>query len=136
MRTIEYKRLPRDAWQRRRGYKYELTKRHVAAVNVVPQNGAGVVDGRVLLTGAGFLAITEGFCWDGPSGPTFDTPNFRRGSLYHDALYGLGSKGLLAPGWRRAADLELIRVCREDGMSWLRSRWVYLGVRAGGWVAV
>ena len=136
MRTIEYKRLPRDAWQRRRGYKYELTKRHVAAVNVVPQNGAGVVDGRVLLTGAGFLAITEGFCWDGPSGPTFDTRNFMRGSLYHDALYQLIRDGHLPKSARREADLELMRVCREDGMSWLRSRWVYLGVRAGGWAVV
>ena len=53
-----------------------------------------------------------------------------RGSLVHDALYQLMRNGLLdRDEFRDEADSELIRICREDGMSGLRSWWVNKGVR-------
>ena len=44
------------------------------------------------------------------------------GSLVHDALYQLLRLGLLPPECRAAADAELYRICRADGMSWIRAK--------------
>jgi len=43
----------------------------------------------------GTLAISAGYSWDGPSGPTIDTKTFMRGSLIHDAIYQLIREGAL-----------------------------------------
>lgn len=86
----------------------------------------------------GLLRIQPGYAWDGPSGPTIDTPSFMRGSLIHDVLYQL----LRQPGFagaendhvilRHRADLILHDICIEDGMWKWRAKWVLRGVRAGG----
>lgn len=75
------------------------------------------------------LQIRDGYCWDGPSGISIDTKNFMRGSLVHDALYQLIRLGLLGPEQRSAADRELYKTCREDGMNVLRAAYVYRCVR-------
>ena len=82
------------------------------------------------------LDILEGYCWDGPSGPAIDTQNFMRGSLLHDCLYQLIRDGYIIPSYRKTADIFLFKICREDGMSWIRGVWVYLGVRMFGWRAI
>ncbi len=87
----------------------------------------------VSLSRSGLLTLVEGYAWDGPSGPTFDTPSFMRGSLIHDGFYQL-----LREGWfldnhdlvRKVADQLLYTACREDGMSWLRAKLVYFALRA------
>ena len=86
----------------------------------------------------GVLTIVNGYAWDGPSGPTFDTKSFMRGSLIHDALYqllretGLGGDEDWNDVRRYHADLILYNVCIEDGMWGWRARWVHRGVRLGG----
>ena len=90
------------------------------------------------LDNAGELIIEPGYAWDGPSGPTFDTKSFMRGSLIHDVLYQL----LRQPGFepdddehdliRHRSDLLLREICLEDGMWKWRAYWVLRGVRAGG----
>lgn len=80
----------------------------------------------------GNLYIKAGFAWDGPSGPAFDTPNFMRASLVHDASYFLIRNGYLPLAWREKADDDMYRLCREDGMSAIRAWWCYQGVRIGG----
>jgi hypothetical protein len=56
-----------------------------------------------------------------------------RGSLVHDALYQLmRNRHLSDARWRDEADLELKRMCIEDGMSSIRAWWVHRGVRVGG----
>lgn len=82
------------------------------------------------------LDVLEGYCWDGPSGPTIDTQNFMRGSLVHDCLYQLIREGYITPSYRKTADTLLRKICREDGMSWIRGVWVYLGVRIFGYRAL
>ena len=58
------------------------------------------------------------------------TKDFMRGSLVHDALYQLMRDGQLDAGeWRKQADKELRRLCREDGMNPLRAAWVYAAVQ-------
>ena len=86
----------------------------------------------------GLLTILTGYAWDGPSGPTIDTPSFMRGSLIHDALYQLlretdfGKDPNSHEIRRHQSDLILRDVCLEDGMWKWRARWVYRGVRTGG----
>lgn len=90
------------------------------------------------LDAKGLLTIQPGYAWDGPSGPTIDTPSFMRGSLIHDVIYQL----LRQPDFetdeterillRHRADLILHDICVEDGMWKWRARWVLRGVRAGG----
>ena len=111
------------------GYKYQLAKHYVHelpfAINV------NVDTPFLKLASIGnILQCRYGYAWDGPSGPTFDTPAFMRGSLVHDALYQLIRQGYLPEDpYRRLADEELYRICREDGMGWIRAQYVYAAVR-------
>lgn len=113
----------------RRAYPYETLRDHVFRVRVFPQENVCVDGGWVSLTPDGWLAVRAGYQWDGPSGPTFDTADFMRGSLVHDALYQLMRSGLLEPSWRKQADKEIYRCCREDGMALFRRTYVYLALR-------
>ena len=82
-----------------------------------------------MLETSGALFVPKWYAWDGPSGPAIDTKNFMRGSLVHDVFYQLMRVGWLPHVWRKAADEELVRICKEDGMSAIRAWWVYQGVR-------
>jgi len=112
------------------GYKYQLHEPYIVQTSIRPPVYIG--HDFIVLSTDGLLMIKEGYAWDGPSGPTFDTKNFMRGSLVHDALYQIMAAKLLDCGWRPTADNELCRICKEDGMSWLRRWWVLKGVRFGG----
>ena len=77
--------------------------------------------------------ITAGYAWDGPSGPTLDTRNSLRGSLFHDAAYQLLRGCFLDQKWRTVADEELGRFLKEDGMwSFRRMMWVRELKKFGG----
>jgi hypothetical protein len=81
----------------------------------------------------GWLEISKGYSWDGPSGPTIDTKSFMRGSLVHDVLYQLMRQGDLdIKAYRDKADLELKRICLQDGMTKVRAWWVYKSLRFAG----
>lgn len=84
----------------------------------------------------GLLTIRDGYCWDGPSGPTIDTDNFMLGSLIHDALYQLIRRGHLPKKHRKESDDILREICLDEGMSRLRSWYVYKGVRYFGGSAI
>lgn len=86
---------------------------------------------NVRLHADGLLEIDAGWPWDGPSGPTVDTPSFMRGSLAHDALYALLRAGKLHPSKRKDADELIYQLCRQDGMGWIRGQYVYWGLRFG-----
>ena len=111
------------------GYKYQLDKDYFIQLNVCP--AIDIITKFIDWTIEG-MTIKEGYAWDGPSGPTIDTKNFMRGSLVHDALYQLIRQGYLPRESRLQADLELRRICLEDGMSRIRAWWVYHAVRLGG----
>ncbi len=115
----------------RSGYKYQLVESHEVEVNITPEKD--VETEYIDLTTRGLLTVKQGYAWDGPSGPTIDTKNFMRGSLVHDALYQLMRNKHIEQNWRKQADLELKRICREDGMSKLRAWYVHRAVhRAAG----
>ena len=60
------------------------------------------------------LYIKCGYAWDGPSGPTIDTPSTIRASLVHDALYQLMKEGLLNIKYRKYADDLFKEILIED----------------------
>ena len=117
----------------RSGYKYQLVEEYQVKVSVLPKND--IKTDFIELSTEGMLIIKNGYAWDGPSGPTIDTPNFMRGSLVHDALYQLLRNELIDEKWRDEADEELRRICCEDGMPKICARWVYIAVRKWGKVA-
>ena len=109
------------------GYKYLLQEPYLIQTNIIP--GVGIYTGYASLDTFGLLAIQKGYAWDGPSGPTIDTPDFMRGSLVHDVLYQLMREGHLDYCWREQADKLLQTICLEDGMPAIRAWWVYKAVR-------
>lgn len=112
-------------------YRYKLEEPYKCLTGIKGQ--AGSVGGAwVAIDPGGLLEIKKGYHWDGPSGPTIDTKNFIRGSLVHDALYQLIREGVVDKKFREHSDKILRAICRDDGMGWLRARWVYRAVRLFG----
>ena len=78
------------------------------------------------------LTMKAGYAWDGPSGLTWDTDTFMRGSLVHDAMYQLMRCGDMDRNYRKHADELLRDICIEDGMWKFRANYVYRAVRRCG----
>lgn len=118
--------------------RYRLTEHHTHSLKKPP--GLGYFGGHhgehssvyVSLRYQSTLMIYEGFVFDGPSGPALDTTDFMRAALVHDALYGLMREGVLPQSYRKAADQELVRICKQDGMGWFRRQYVYWALRMFG----
>ena len=116
-----------DRIRYRKGYKYQLVNDYRVRVDVIPEYD--IETEFVQLDRAGILTIRHGYAWDGPSGPTFDTANFMRGSLVHDALAGLLRDTYLDRSvFFTAINRELQKICLEDGMWRVRAWWVFIGV--------
>lgn len=116
-------------YRKLRGYKYQLSEKHICHTNIKKFD---INTKFICLDPSGILTIKEYYAWDGPSGPTIDTHNFMRGSLVHDALYQLIRMKELPHNLRKQADILLRTICKEDGMSSIRSRYVYWAVRMFG----
>ena len=122
----------------RSGYKYQLAEDYQVKVSIIPEKDVPADDATkafLELRKDGTLIMKTGYAWDGPSGPTIDTPSFMRGSLVHDALYQLLRSEDIGQEWRDEADEELRRIWREDGMSRICSNWVHWAVKKFGKMA-
>jgi len=113
-------------YKKRRKYKYNLHSDYEYAAEIEVKKPCNL--GYVEIKQDGKLFIRKGYAWDGPSGPTFDTKNFMRGSLVHDALYQLIRENKIEPDQRTRSDEILREICLEDGMSKIRAWWVFKGV--------
>ncbi len=114
----------------RKGYKYQLAVDYTHHVGIYP---AEDIETEFLsLNKSGTLMVRSGYAWDGPSGPTFDTKSFMRGSLVHDALYQLLALKLIKRNEQQTADMLLKSICKEDGMNGFRAWYVYQAVRHFG----
>lgn len=118
-------------YKKRRVYKYTLFAdyQHQTELRIAQSVAIAPV---IVLDANGLLTIKKGYAWDGPSGPTVDTPNFMRGSLVHDALYQIMREQLIPQEHREYADQLLRKICLEDGMSAFRAWVVFQGVRIAG----
>jgi len=112
-------------------YKYSLSEEVRIPSGICPEKASFLPS--VLLCTDGILIIVPGFRWDGASSVAIDTPNFMLPSCAHDALYLLMREGVLESRYRKAADKLLYRLCRSEGMPWVRAQYVYWAVRAFGW---
>jgi hypothetical protein len=110
----------------RAGYKYQLAETYEASLPFHPSQSISVQ--FITFERDGVLTIRSGYAWDGPSGPTFDTKNFMRGSLVHDVLYQLIRNKWLPEEFRAKADDLLKQHCLEDGMSKVRAWYVHRAV--------
>ena len=111
------------------GYKYQLAETYSLVITIQPETD--IEADFLRMDTDGMLTIEKGYAWDGPSGPTIDTPDFMRGSLVHDALYQLIRMGLL--GDCRAESDDILRmICMQDGMSQARAEMVHNAVRVFG----
>jgi len=68
------------------------------------------------LTSTGYLWIAAWYCWDGASGPTWDTPDTYRASLFHDVIYQFMRLGVLGPEYKEPADRLLQSTMIIDGV--------------------
>ena len=113
--------------QYKAGYKYQLYQAYWCNVEIYPKEK---IDTEYIeLTEKGLLTIRRGYAWDGGSGPAIDSKTIMRGSLIHDSLYQLMRQGFLSIDNRKQADIELKKICKEDGMWSVRVWWVYKAVR-------
>ena len=117
-----------------RRYKYQTTREMTVQTSFRPPSSLQTSYGWVWLLPSGELMVMKGYAWDGPSGPSIDTENFMRGSLFRDALYQMLREGVLpnpADLNRAIADILLYDICREDGMCEFRAWYVWKCVRIG-----
>lgn len=118
MRFIRYKA----------GFKYQLAQGAMYASEI--QIFEGINTKYFNMTLDGLIQVNAGYAWDGPSGPSLDTKNFMRGSLFHDIGYQMLREGLLphGQGYRTKFDELLRHLCIADGMSKFRAWYVYESV--------
>jgi hypothetical protein len=118
----------------KKGYKYWLVRPYSLSIPIFPKDAIVSSGGFIALNREGLLSIKAGYAWDGPSGPTFDTKTFMRGSLVHDAGYQLMREGKLDQSHRDTIDRLLGSICRSDGMCGVRVWYVVGSVQrfAGG----
>jgi hypothetical protein len=107
-----------------KNWKYELLKGVIEPVGI-----PGIVITDYFTLSNGVLFIYPRYAWDGPSGPTFDTDTFMRGSLVHDVICQMCEEGLIDKKYRKVGDELLKKICLEDGMSKFRAWYVYNAVR-------
>jgi hypothetical protein len=121
--------MNKACYRKLKRYKYQLMEPYNLKIGT---EGYSVDSPYVKLDTEGHLEISKGYAWDGPSGPSFDTLNFMRGSLVHDALYQLIRIKKIPYRYKEYADLLLKKICLEDGMSNFRANYVYQAVKFFG----
>lgn len=125
LRKYSYRRIMKY----KKGYKYQLTE-----------------DTKVYYSKCAFPCVTgdfyeitdcyiegkKGYAWDGPSGPTLDTPATMEAALVHDIIYqALREQKIRGDHeyYRRAADQLLRDLIVKNGGSKFRAWYFYWAVR-------
>ncbi len=93
-------------YRKLKGWKYELLEGMGCKTEIL---GVYINTKYFSLGTDGWLHAKVRYAWDGPSGPTFDTPTNMRASLFHDILCQMIEMGLLDKKYRKYAD-ELLRI--------------------------
>ena len=117
------------------GMKYELREAYHGQTAVMGHDVENLLSGAVLQSD-GSLSLPAGYRWNGPSGPTVDTPATLMPSALHDELYAQITQGLLPADERRYADLTYRNSLKNWGVSWLRRMTHFKAVRHVGWLYV
>jgi len=94
------------------GYKYQLSELYLCKTEIYPPEH--IHTQYISLLKDGTLICNLGYAWDGPSGPTFDTPEAMAASLPHDAGYQLIHEGHLDDSYKEKFDTLLKQIMVED----------------------
>ena len=84
---------------------------------------------RITGLGKAVMCIKKYWCYDGPSGPAIDTPNFMEPSAAHDAWYWLMRWGHVPLWYRPYADDLMYDLCLKKEMCKLRAWWCCRAVK-------
>lgn len=115
------------------GYKYQLQADYaIDLTRDIPALPVVWADTKFITIQQGVLTVKNGYAWDGPSGPTIDTPAGIYASLVHDALYQLCRAQLISASLRPQIDKLFAAMLRDGGMWGVRARIWFNGVRVGG----
>ena len=91
-----------------------------------------------------YMVARKGYCWDGPSGPSYDSEVNMRASLFHDLGYQLIRRGDVSASHRKLFDLLLYYIMLEDSekkykknkiklfFAKIRAKYYYLAVKLFG----
>ena len=129
-KDIDYKEVKKG------NYKYETLIDHAIGLGITLDQ---VINTQYITVSTdGIISTRQGYCWDGSSGPAFDTKNCMRASHWHDALYQLiRLRYLRKDKVKPLADKLYQCICIEDGMSRIRAWWRYQAVKwFGSWWAL
>jgi len=133
------KSFPRVVYRDVRGWKYIVDETISYKTSVF--NYARTIDYKdevlARLCPDGELIVRPGYAWDGPSGPTIDTPDWMDASLVHDIFYQFMRIGQLPNDesygarekLRRKVDDLMYKMLLEAGMPRFRALYSYYGVR-------
>ena len=101
-----------------------------------PARGIQACDGCMVVTFHAVKAVTlyAGYAWDGNSGPAVNTLTCLRASALHDAWCQAMGVDIFENSFRNwaAGASEYQRICRQDGMSWLRAKGRYVAITGYG----
>lgn len=105
-----------------KGMKYQLAEDYSVSTPVV---GEHVESKWYVLHENGVLDVFSGYCWDGASGPTFDTDSSMKASLVHDVFcLMMRDKVLSYDKWQDTVNAFFRQQCIEDGMwVWRANLW-------------
>ncbi len=96
----------------KKGYKYQLSKLYLCDTSIYPPEN--IHTPYISLLTNGTMILQPGYAWDGPSGPTFDTPEAIAASLPHDGGYQLIREGFLDESFRGQFDTLLELIMLQD----------------------
>lgn len=115
------------------GKKYRLTE---ALCLAMPADfAAACAIGRTLALENGRLYISDGWQFDGASGPAIDGTGNLLAALVHDALYELRRIFGKGSGFSYAqADSLYRQICEAQGEGFARRWYHYTALRSFGWV--
>ena len=124
-----------------RNYKYQLLSQYTFTLPPAFGGQNSIEDMFLAYEKTGRkLIIKKGHAWDGPSGPSLDTPDFMRASLVHDCLYQLMHfahgrhplNGKFSYKMKPHADKLLAEIAKQDGMTSFRANYVHMAVKLFG----
>lgn len=112
-----------------RNWKYQLVRPYKVST---PLLNHAVDEQFYRLNKTGDLLIRKGYCWDGPSGPTWDSPSSLRPSLVHDVFYQMMRKRSVKLDYRKVVDDFFHTQLLEAGMDRFRAWYFWKAVRLFG----
>jgi len=109
-------------------YKYELLEDYYIQTDLRPRQNRIGANNFVELHINGVLLIKRGYCFDGTSGPTWDTETTMRAGLVHDVMDQLMREGKIWFGNVDYADKLFRQILLEDGTNKFRAWYYFKGV--------